>query len=510
MCQGGLNIFHAPSDISEACRQYIANSGTVENAFDQVVVDGTVQGSVLDLPAGALKMVFGAQYRRNSFTSDPSDNMQAGDVVPQGIVLPASGSQSVKELYTEALIPLLKDLPLIEALNLDLGYRYSDYSTSGGVSTYKADVDWSLGGGVMLRGGYSHAIRAPSLSDLYTPAALTSVALGTPGAANKNGDPCDVRSSYRQGADASGVRALCLAQGVPSSIIDTYTFTNTNVFPSTTGNRDLTPEKADTYTAGLVWRSRFDAPLLSRLQASVDYYNITVKDAIGSVPFLNSLQNCFNADNSSNPSFSQDNIFCGGIVRNSLGQITQDSTAPILNLAAYKTQGIDGQVDWRIPLDELGLGNGAGALSLNFVGTRLLKFVIQSYESAPARDYAGSTQGSITNSVLPKWKSVTNLTYENGPASVGVRWRYIGAVQDVSRVTTVGSTTPGVGSVSYFDLNAKVDFDLANDRELEVRAGVNNLTNRGIPQVGAVPGTTDPTTYDILGRTFYVGVSVKI
>jgi outer membrane receptor protein involved in Fe transport len=510
LCQGGLNIFQAPEDISQACRDYIANSGTVDSDFDQTVLNASVQGDVVQLPAGPLQMVFGAEYRRNSFNSRPTANFIAGDVVPQGKILPARGSQSVKELFTEALIPVLRDLPLIESLNVGLAYRYSDYRTFGGVSTYKADVDWSLFGGLMARGGYSHAIRAPSLSDLFTPASLTSVALGTPGATNKNGDPCDVRSSYRQGADAAQVKSLCLAQGVPASIIDSYTFTNTNVFPSTTGNPNLRPETADTYTVGVVWRSRFASPILRRFQVSVDYYNIKVEDAIGSVPFLNSLRNCFNADDVSNPTYSPGNIFCGGIVRNSLGQITQDSTAPVLNLAAYKTQGIDSQVDWRLPLDDLGLGRGAGTLSFNYVATRLLKFIVQSYASAPALDFAGSSQGSITNSVLPKWKSVLTATYENSGAELSFRWRYIGKVQDVSQVTTVGSTVPGVPAVSYFDLNAKYTLGLGNERDLELRAGVSNLTNRRIPQVGPVPGTTDPTTYDIIGRTFYVGATIKL
>jgi outer membrane receptor protein involved in Fe transport len=508
LCDGGFNIFGPPAAISQSCLDFIADAGTTKAVFEQQVVDGNVQGKLLDMPAGELKAVIGADYRNNRFTSQPTANFIAGDVVPQGVLLSARGSQAVRELYVETLVPLIKDVPLMKAFNLDLGYRLSDYSTSGGVSTYKADFDWTLVPSFSVRGGYSRAIRAPSLADLYTPASLISVTLGTPSATSKNGDPCDVRSSYRQGANAAQVRALCLAQGVPQSIIDSYTFTNNNVFPTSLGNTDLDPEKASTYTFGAVWRSTFDSALANDLQLSLDYYDIRVTDAIGIVPFLTTLNNCFNGDNASNPAYSSANIFCGAITRNSLGQISQDSKSQTLNLASYRTNGVDLQADWRFGLGALGLDDRYGSLSVNFLGTWLDKFVIQTFGSAPALDFAGSTQGSITNSVLPKWKSVTSLTYRLGSASLGLRWRYLASVHDVSHVTTVGSMTPGVPSVSYFDLNGKWEPQLFS-QDIEFRVGVSNLFDKDIPQVGPVLGTTDPTTYDIIGRSYYVGVAAK-
>jgi iron complex outermembrane receptor protein len=508
LCAGGFNIFGPPTAISASCLDFLADTGTTKALFEQQVVDGNVQGKVLELPAGELRAVIGADYRNNHFTSEPTANFVAGDVVPQGVLLPARGSQAVKEIYVETLVPLIKDVALVKALNLDLGYRFSDYSTSGGVSTYKADLDWTLVPSFTLRGGYSHAIRAPSLADVYTPASLISVTLGTPSATSTNGDPCDVRSSYRQGANAAEVRALCLAQGVPQSIIDSFTFTNNNVFPTSLGNTDLDPEEASTYTIGGVWRSTFESALANDLQLSVDYYDIRVTDAIGIVPFLTTLSNCFNGDKASNPAYSSENIFCGAITRNSLGQISQDSRSQTLNLASYRTNGVDLQADWRFGLGVLGLDDRYGSLSVNFLGTWLDKFVIQTFKTAPALDFAGSTQGSITNSVLPKWKSATTLTYRLESASLGLRWRYLSSVHDVSRVTTVGSTTPGVPAISYFDLNGRWAPRFFS-QDIELRAGVSNLFDKGIPQVGPVTGTTDPTTYDIIGRSYYLGVSAR-
>lgn len=508
LCEGGLNVFGPPSAISQDCRDFIYDEGVTRAVFEQDVVEATFQGSLFTLPAGPVKAAIGADYRDNSFTSTPTDNFVAGDVVPQGVLLPARGSQSVTEVYLETLVPVVKDAPLMKSLNLGLGYRYSDYSLSGGVSTYKSDFDWTIVTGFTLRGGYSKAIRAPSLADLFTPAALISVTLGTPAPNNRNGDPCDVRSSYRQGPNGAQVRELCLAQGVPASIIDSYTFTNTNVFPTSLGNTELDPEQASTYTIGITWRSPFSSGLASDLQLSVDYYDIRVTDAIGTVPFTTSLSNCFNGDNVSNPTYSPDNIFCGAITRNALGQISQESKSQTLNLASYRTKGVDVQADWSFGLGAIGLDDRYGSLSISFLGTWLDKFLIQTFDTAPSLDFAGATQGSITNSVLPDWKSVTTLTYRRGGVSVGLRWRYLASVHDVSQVTTVGSTTPGVPSMEYFDLNARWNTELFS-QDIELRAGVNNLFDEDIPQVGPVRGNTDPSTYDIIGRTYYMGVSAR-
>ncbi len=72
-----------------------------------------------------------------------------------------SGSTNVWEVYVEALIPVLKGLPLVKSLDIDLGYRRSDYKVSGSVDTYKGDLNWNITGGLRFRGGYERAVRAP-------------------------------------------------------------------------------------------------------------------------------------------------------------------------------------------------------------------------------------------------------------------------------------------------------------------------------------------------------------
>src|SRR5690606_11950970 len=106
----------------------------------------------------------------------------------------------------------------------------------------------------------------------------------------------------------------------------------------TQGNPDLEPEISDTYSAGLVIRSPSASPLLSRLQASIDYYNIKISDAIGTLPFATGLARCFNADGS-NPNYDPANVNCSVVARNQEGRIA-DALIPTLNLAQYQTTGI--------------------------------------------------------------------------------------------------------------------------------------------------------------------------
>jgi iron complex outermembrane recepter protein len=507
-CQGGLNVFGPPSQISSACNSFIGASGDIASKFTQTVVNGSVEGKILDLPAGELRTAFGLDYRDNTYVTQTDPHFQTGDLVPLGIILPSGGSQSVREAYTELLVPVVKNLPLVKSFNLDFGYRYSDYSTSGGANTYKLDFDWTAAAGVGLRGGYARAIRAPSLQDLYAPATVTTVALGTPAANNKLGDPCDTRSSFRKGPNAAQVAALCEAQGIPAGLIDTYTYQNASVFPTTLGNSQLNPEIADTYTFGVVWRPTLDPELFNQLQTSVDYWTIKVSDAIGTVPFATALSNCFNGNNASNPTFSNNNVFCSSIARNSLGQITGASQVKTLNLASYRTTGLDMQWDWRVPFGALGLNDRFGYLNLNLVGTRLYNFIVQTFPSAAPINFAGTTSGTIENSVLPRWRAVTTLTYGVGPATIGARWRYLNAVEDVTKVTTVGSTVPGVPTFNYVDLLATWKLHVGQD--VDLRGSVTNLTNKGIPQVGATLGITDPATYDVVGRTYSIGFSMKL
>ncbi|WP_369059822.1 TonB-dependent receptor [Caulobacter sp. 73W] len=509
LCAGGFNPFGNLTP-SQECINYISRRTLNQNSLEQQMVEVNLQGGAFNLPAGEVRFAVGADYRANEYTFTPDSqlNMPGGvsDVLGYSVLRDAGGSVDTYEAYGEVLVPILKDLPFIAEFNTNLGYRFSDYSSVGAVHTYKADFDWKVIDAVRLRGGYNRAIRAPSVGELFAPVSTGSVAIGTATATTVNGDPCDVRSSYRLGADGARVRALCLQQGVPTSIIDSYQLGTAQVFALTGGNPDLQEETADTYSLGAVLRSPFESPWLSRLTASVDWYNIKVKDAVGSLSIANAFQYCFNSGGN-NPSFDPNNYYCSLVTRNTASGVPLNPVQPLLNLGQFQTTGVDLQVDWSVDFQDAGLGD-FGVLSINVALGYLDSFKIQQLPTAPTYDYAGSHGQAVEASAgtaHPKWKSVTSVGYRWGPASLGLRWRHIDEMINSAKIVTPASTSRGVKSYDAFDLNATVDLPY----DVDMRFGVNNLFDKAPPQVGDTEGNYDPQNYDVMGRSYYIGLRRK-
>ena len=490
--------------LSAGCRQYAVRNNHNSNTTEQKIFEATVSGPLYTLPAGDLSFALGVGYKSNSFDYQPDAALARGDTPSFDSSVPTGGTQEVKEVFGELSVPIFSDQPFGRSLTVDLGYRYAEYSGFGGVSAYKADVSYKPVDELLVRGGYQHAIRAPSLGELYAPTITGSNAIGAPPTA---GDPCDSRSAYRTGANASQVQALCLAQGVPSSIYPTFVYSNDTVFGTSGGNPNLTPENADSYTIGAVYTPRFDSLLFSTLNMSIDYYNISISDAIGTLALTTIIPRCFNSDGVSNPTYSNSNVFCQQFTRDANSGAISFAREGALNIATYETDGVDAQFDWGFPLEAVGLPASAGSVRLNTVVTYLLGFDVASLPGSPVLDYAGSIGNSSVSPQIahPRWKANTSIGYTNGPFTVTATWRYIDEMIHQDKVANPASATPGVPAYSYFDVNAAFRI---NDR-FNLTAGLTNVTDEEPPFVSGQPLTTDSATYDIIGRTFFVGIKAR-
>jgi iron complex outermembrane receptor protein len=510
LCSGGFNPFGNVTP-SQDCINYISRRTLNTNELKQRTVEGNIQGGIATLPAGELRFALGADYRENSYDFQPDSQLSlpdgTSDILGYSVLRAAGGKIKAGEAYGELLVPLLHDIPLIKQFDLDLGYRYSNYNSVGGVHAYKADANWQVFTALRLRGGYNRAIRAPSVGELYAPVSTGSVAIGSPTATTSTGDPCDVRSSYRLGANGGQVRALCLSQGIPTAIIDSYQLGTAQVFALTGGNPDLQEEIADTYSAGGVIQSPFSSPVFRNMSLSVDYYRIDIKDAVGPLSIAQAFQFCFNSGGN-NPQYAANNYYCSLISRNSANGVPVNPLQPLLNLGTFKVRGVDVQFDWKVNLTDVGLGANAGTIALNTAVSYLESFKIQALPGAPSYDYAGSIgTGVETTAGLahPEWKSVTSLTYSLGGASLGLRWRYIDSMISSAKVVNPASTTRGVKAYNVFDLNARFE---AGDTT-EFRLGATNLFNKKPPQVGDTEANYDAQNYDVIGRYFFLGVTKK-
>jgi outer membrane receptor protein involved in Fe transport len=502
ICAGGYDPFGL-TRLSQACLSYLTRTPLQVTKLTQDIVQATLRGPLWKLPMGEIRYAVGVDYRRNGFDYSPDSDIALGTIVGVPSAGPSSGTSSVKEEYAEVRVPLLTDEPLAKAADLDIAYRHSNYNLAGAINAYKADFTWTIFQPVRLRGGYERAVRAPNVGELFLAPSSDFAQIGEPTAGG--GDPCNYNSPARQGPNAAQVRALCLAQGISPSLIDAYYYGNTDVPSVDEGNTKLTPETADTYTAGVVLTAPPDHPLISRMQLSLDYYDISVKKVIGVLPGGLSLDKCFNLDGS-NPSYSSANQYCQLLTRDPVTGGITSLLQVTANLGALKTRGIDAEYDWSFGLQSLGVPS-SGVLELKTVASRLIDYEVQALPGGPFSDYTNTvsppTGGSYGS--LPKWKDVTTIGYVQGSWSAGARWRYIGAMRSLDTVSNPQSTTPGTTAYSLFDLFGSWDVS----EHLTVNAGVNNLMNRQPMVVDGIPGNTEPSTYDILGRSFFVAASAR-
>lgn len=490
--------------VPAACLAYAGRTIQNTNTQTQSVIEGTISGPLFTLPAGDLKFAVGADHRVNEFNYQPDNALIIGDTIPYDSITAASGKQKVSEVYGELLVPIFEGQPFAKEMSLDLGYRYSKYDSFSGKSTWRADLSWAPIDAVRFRGGYSVAFRAPSLLDLSGPTTVGQLNIGQlPNA----GDPCSITSTLRNGPNASQVTQLCVAQGVPQSLISSYTYGSVSAGGSSGSNSLLTPENAKTWSVGAVITPRFASPLFNRLQLSVDYYNISVSDAIGSLNATDILPRCFNSDGASNPNYSLTNSYCARITRDSATGTITNIGAGKFNFATYKVSGIDTQIAWRIGLDAFGASAKAGTIDFNSIISYVDGYKVAGLFGSPTLNYAGSAGfggvgGGITH---PKWKANTSVTYALDKVSATLRWRYISSMVHSDLVANPAATTPGIPAYNYFDFNVKFD---VNDM-FTIGAGVNNLTDKGPPFISATPLTTDAATYDVIGRRWFISAQVK-
>lgn len=504
ICAGGYNPFNLTT-LSDACYTYLVASPLQRTRLSQDVVEANIQGHAFTLPAGDVHFAAGASYRADSYTFKPDSDIANGTTVGVPSAGASSGNTNVYELYGELLIPVLKDLPFAKEVNIDAAYRFSDYNLAGRAHTYKADANWLVTDGVRFRGGYQRAVRAPNVGELFIAPSSSSAAIGELTAGG--GDPCAYNSSPRAGGNAGQIKSLCVALGVPSTLIDTFTNAQNDIPATNTGNTALKPETADTFTIGTVLTSPFASEALSRAQLSVDYYNIALKDGIGVISGQTALNKCFNLDGS-NPGYSASNQYCGFLTRNTATGRIDSVLQPTLNLGAYRTSGIDIEANWQSGLGALGLSDSYGTVGFNSVVSYLLGYKVQAVSGGSWADYANTVGSAFGTSVgsLPRLKAVTTATYGIDDYGFGLRWRHLSHTKAVSKVTNPASTTPDTGAFDVFDFFA----DWKINDQLKLSGGLINLFDRDPPVVNGVAGNTEASTYDTLGRSFYVSLKVAL
>jgi outer membrane receptor protein involved in Fe transport len=476
------------------------------STYTQTVVSGNVHGELTQgWGAGPVKLEVGGEYRREHIdvTHDLQDQpFYSNYTLSYG--QDYAGSIEVLEGYGELNVPLVKDLPLAHYAELDAAFRetrnsvhnettepppfqppaQAGFSKTRNFDTWKVSAIWDITDWLRLRGTRSRDVRAAGFRELFESYAVT--AGGPFGTVNPNPwtglpDPANI---------------------------------------TTGGDVNLKPEKADTWTAGVVLSPKSGA--LQGLQLSADWYQIDLKDAIVGPPFGLGVNNIVGQ------CFQGVQAFCDRMTRDPVTNDILTVNNSAVNIGSFLTRGFDFEGDYNLPLEHLDKSM-SGDLGFRVIASYLYDMIVDAGLGAAPVNFAGQTGptaafGGFNTS--PKWQVNAFMTYSNGPFSGTVQLRYIGPGRfetlDGANNLVLGPGDPGYsttyeGSINNNHVPSAVYVNLAasyklpfHNQAMEVFGRVDNLFDKNPPVAPGGNGyPTNPVYFDTYGTTWKMGLRVR-
>jgi len=451
-------------------------------------------GSLFDLPAGTVQLAVGASYRKQFGQSIP-DAIAVPDAalicdIGTGCVSAASGGYNVKEAYGELLIPLLKDVPFANALNLTLGDRYSKYSDFGSTNNTKFAIEYRPIEDLLLRGTVSSVFRAPTISDLFQ---------GATSDAPQAVDPC---------YGLVGTNAACV--GVPGDGSfkkppGAVSQVNAAQSGSVVAGIPLGAESGKSFDYGFV----YDPHWIAGLSVSIDLWRVYLNNEISRVTAQDALNLCY---------LSNGGPFCTLIHRTPSGPNAGRLSfiqEPKANLGRLDAKGADLAFRYRLP--ETAFGN----FSVNFQTTYLDRYADDPAPGTPgdfAHEYAGHYSSPLSAN-FSRWKALSVLNWNLGPWSAAWTARYVGnytvgyANEAYGQSACQSNSPPGCelhyGASVYHAITAGYNIEPLNTR---VDLGIDNLSDKAPAIIylnNTVNGNVDANTFDTIGRFYWARVTVK-
>jgi iron complex outermembrane receptor protein len=487
-----FNIFGGPGTITQEMQDYVQLSATSRTITEIHDFQAGVVGDIWELPAGPLSSAFGYEYRKNKLKAQLDSGVQSGQITGNsgGNTF---GDYDVNSLFAEFNIPIVSGVTAIEMLEAGFGVRYDDYSTIGSNTSFMGSIRWQPIQSLLLRASYSDVFREPNISELFTPNAESF-----PPAQ----DPC------------SGNNTLPGCGDVPAGWIQP----DSQVRSIVGGNPNLDPESGDSFTAGVAWSPEF-APGFSM---TVDYWKISLDDAIAPLSAQNILSSCAN---------TADPVSCALITRFSSGDIDfvfSDNQ----NLGSYKREGLDFNFkyslnsDWGLFKFDLDWTHMLKAEVVPFAGYQNPFYCTGGVGSCVDNDGDGVVDNSLSYvdqkgvadglqpinttgiEVIPDNKA--RFAADWGMGDFGISWvmTWIDSIDYIcgpgfpcagDLVGTSFTTAPvsdiKVKSQSYHDL-----FFTYNRWATTFMLGITDLTDNKPPLIDTGAAQTSPETYRMAGR----------
>jgi outer membrane receptor protein involved in Fe transport len=440
-----INTFGAGA-INERALAYYRGTSWTRSKQDQDVFAANLSGSPFSTWAGDVKLAVGAEYRRErtELTADADSALRRWRSIN---AQPFSGEFNVKEGYAEIVVPLAKGSPWADSLDFNGAVRYTHYSLSGGVTTWKAGLSYAPIPDLRFRGTLSRDIRAPNNYELFS-----------------------------------------RGNQVINPIIDPRTNIARSTVQITSGNTALEPEKADTLTVGAI----FQPTGLSGFRASIDYYSISIKKAVATVTPQSIVDYCHAGRTE----------FCDGVIRDAVtGFITRVNVIPF-NADSLETSGVDVELQYRFPL----LG---GELKLRGLANYVIE--ISTTSNGVTNDYVGLAGIGAPPQGLPEWRINFDADYAIGDLKLGLGYRYIdgGKFDTRFNITTLDLADNTVPGRSYVDLSAA--YKLTSAVEVYGRVeNLFDADPPITPNAIATPTVANSQFFDRRGTFFVLGARLRL
>lgn len=506
-----LNVFGPEGSITPAMLNFVNLDSLQTQVVTQEVAAVSVTGDLGGFKSPAAKspisLAVGFENRTmEAATKSDSASQIQSEVLGTGAPTPdRKGRVELKEGFFETLIPVLEGAPFARAITLEAGLRRTSFTTSGSqsYSTSKFGGEWSPVAGVRIRAMTQKATRAPSINELYAPQVS--------GLSNLAVDPCQGNRINAADAGKAGTLSnLCKLTGVPDNQIGVLVAPSAGQINNLSGgNPALGPETADTKTFGVVWTPA----AVPGLTLSVDRYDIDLTKAISSASTTDVLDGCYSTTRNPTLEF---NSFCSLIFRSPLngtfnGAESKGVFTALSNLGVVRTAGWDLAANYRLPLKSVGVDPKWGNVDMALNYTRVDRYRSQPTPASVDRDCNGYYSVACGAPNL-KRKFIQRTNWSFGKVSLGYAWRHLGAAIEEPGGASFLPAYSEIKSFNYFDLTASVQAT----KNVRLNAAVTNFTNKAAPNVGNTisgttvnSGNTFPQIYDVIGRYFTVGATVR-
>lgn len=485
------NIFGPGADVSSIARDFDYGS----RARSQFVAAATVSGDsseLFKLPAGPVGFALGAEHRREKgdFNYSRDLALSFNQATFTGPALPPSFR--AREFYGEILVPVIANVPFIRNLSLEGAVRRSEYAKSLGsdnsYTTNKIGASWAVNDDLRLRATKQTVIREPNMGEFANPVfSLPFSALVTTDRLKPRygGDPCVL---------GTGNAEQCRRFNAPP--VGSYNSFNPALLGGGYyygGNPEIGAEKGKTRTFGIVLTPSF----ARGLSATIDYYSIKLKDAVGQIQPVDALTSCYITDPRA------DNPLCQAVTRDPATGRIKDAYPVDRNLAYIRQDGVDVDLTYK---QAVPFGLPGKRLNWQYQAAVVTSYSIQKNPVLDPIDCKGSygfrCSSDAVSLVAPSYRHRAGITWEGDATTAQLGWKRIGKVKD----STIGSSET-ISAQDYFELNVSYRPGVQG---LTVNFGIDNLFDKRPPlPTNASTFNTYAETYNVLGRTVGLSLTYK-